>query len=1056
MHFRKPTCIEPYLRHGARLRLEPLEDRSLPSIFFSPTGGAPDGMIQGPGTMSNVNLELIYWGDPSSWRNSGVTPDAITAAVNSIYDGPYFRGLAQYGIGIGNQIVVHTVSDSSPPPGYTTTDVDHELLFLFNQGALTEPEADGNRLYFVITAPGTTSAPVPVGNGQHDFDVFGDGFELFEDGNDTFRYAWVAATSSLDQTTQAISRELVNAVTDIGIGGPGVRFNPSGNPAGEFELAADPFAANDAYRLNGVLVQAYWSHNDSAWTVPTDDSFDFTVADTAQLLVPGFSGPTGEVEPITLDRTPQGGVQVNLTLDFPGGGIALPTTVQFEPGAISGVLVNAGSDDTQVDVESAVVPVTIQLGTGHNTVTISQNAGLLDNIQAEVIVNGPARGDPSQPDPALNDTLHINDQNNSRADVYTLFGSLLLRSAAGTGASLGGAITYNRIGNVTIQGGSGTYNVQDTDNSIPGNVTSTLITGNNATVNVTQASGTLNLILGAGLDTLLLGSNHNVAGFLAPVFIAAPNGSTDLTVDDSQDTLPRTATLDASSITDLAPARINYSSNELRSLTVKSGTGGTTFSIHNTPAVTTTIASGLAVDNFFVFATTGELDINGQSGAVQHVDIDNASASGLQGFQGVVDVSPNQGITTLQIDDFGDTTVRTVNIDAGQVTGLTPAAIKFGRELDGLTINGGSAPLLLQNVFNVTPLIGGPVTINGSAAGGPLSGANNVLNLRLAGVQNPHLMTTSLTSGQWTFGNADPVSFNSVYALEHDGVNSVVDGVFLIYADHRLAEYSRSGLQQIDVNAVAVSTGVDAVGDQAAFIFYDTGALYEWSPTLGFKLVDYNVAQASASQQAANTVFIRYRDGKVYEHTGTSAIAGFTGIDVNAVQISAGVDAQLNPAVFIVYNNSALFEWSAALGFHGIDANVASVSAESRADAIGFTAGFQDTVFIVYRTGQLYEHNDAGFQTIATNVTSVSAGQTNVGTPDNPSVRPAAFFLNENSAVTEWNVGRFHWYRTIDANAARLLTSEQTDAVFILYRDGQLFEWLDGAFNRIAAGVSVI
>jgi hypothetical protein len=266
-----------------------------------------------------------------------------------------------------------------------------------------------------------------------------------------------------------------------------------------------------------------------------------------------------------------------------------------------------------------------------------------------------------------------------------------------------------------------------------------------------------------------------------------------------------------------------------------------------------------------------------------------------------------------------------------------------------------------------------------------------------------------------------------------------------------------------------VSTGVDAFGDQAAFIRYNTGELLEWSPNLivpgssdmrtrfGFRPVDINVAQVSASQQAADTAFIRYTNGEVFEHQGLCAVAGFTTMHVNfnALAIGATADANYSPAVYILVPNATspshndLLEWSVSTGLSGpLDTNVRSISAESRADPNGgLTAGFVNTVFIVYDDGQFEQRTQQGYTVIGGSVQDVSAGATNIGTLANPNVSAKVFIERANNGdVYQWTVGQAQPTQIALGSPAGisvtgLHASEEVDAVFALRSDDQLFEW---------------
>src|SRR5262245_44116518 len=94
-----------------------------------------------------------------------------------------------------------------------------------------------------------------------------------------------------------------------------------------------------------------------------------------------------------------------------------------------------------------------------------------------------------------------------------------------------------------------------------------------------------------------------------------------LNVDDSADTTSRGVTMDVQrldasqvlfgTITNLAPARISYQANAMRSVSVSGGTVGNTFTVKDTVnssfpgGVTTTLNSGSGIDTVNVQRTTG-------------------------------------------------------------------------------------------------------------------------------------------------------------------------------------------------------------------------------------------------------------------------------------------------------------------------------------------------------------------------------------------------------------------------------------------------------------------
>jgi streptogramin lyase len=272
------------------------------------------------------------------------------------------------------------------------------------------------------------------------------------------------------------------------------------------------------------------------------------------------------------------------------------------------------------------------------------------------------------------------------------------------------------------------------------------------------------------------------------------------------------------------------------------------------------------------------------------------------------------------------------------------------------------------------------------------------------------------------------------------GINiSALDDVFIRYQDGQLFEHTASGFQRIDVNTTAVSAGFDSRGAPAAFIIYNTGAVYEWSPNLGFKFIDINAVALSASQVQPDTVFIRYDNNVLFEHTDS----GFLPIDVNVVAVSAGVTTGGLASAFILYDTGALYEWGAGgnQAFSLIDINVVSVSASQAA---------ADTAFMIYNNSAAYEHTAlspiAGFRFLENGAMSVSAGVTTGGI--------AAFIRFNSGALYEWGRGGTPSFTLIDGNVVDASASPAVpDGVYILYDVRFLFEYTPGVFHYLDSNV---
>ncbi len=270
-------------------------------------------------------------------------------------------------------------------------------------------------------------------------------------------------------------------------------------------------------------------------------------------------------------------------------------------------------------------------------------------------------------------------------------------------------------------------------NSTPATITTSLNAGaGNDTTDVfgTGAGSTLNLDSQAGSNAVLLGGNTSVPlglqNVMGTVSVVSTGGTTALTLDDSQDTTARTATISGTSATGLSPATINYTAPTtsggfgVNVLTINGGSGGNTFTVNGTLANSIspfeTLNTGTGTDTVTVQATTatGPLNVTTNGVTPDTVNIGAADGTGnLPGITGPVTLTGNTPYV-LAINDQGDTSAQTYNVDiltlntSGSDTGsvalgaATPFLSFAPSNLTGLTFNGGN----LGNTINfndVTP-----------------------------------------------------------------------------------------------------------------------------------------------------------------------------------------------------------------------------------------------------------------------------------------------------------------------------------------------------------------
>ncbi len=175
--------------------------------------------------------------------------------------------------------------------------------------------------------------------------------------------------------------------------------------------------------------------------------------------------------------------------------------------------------------------------------------------------------------------------------------------------------------NVNALGGVDTITLNVTT-AATGLATLTVDSGDgNDTVNVlnTAAAFTTSVTSSSGADTVTISNAGSVQGILGAVSVSNPPNFTTLIVDDSADVIGRNATLSSGSLTGLAPAAINYVSNDIASLTISGGSGGNTFNVNSTASFhTTTINGGGGNDIFNItdsgLGTSSTNNMNGQGG----------------------------------------------------------------------------------------------------------------------------------------------------------------------------------------------------------------------------------------------------------------------------------------------------------------------------------------------------------------------------------------------------------------------------------------------------------
>ena len=227
----------------------------------------------------------------------------IVDAVTRILASPYLSALGQYGFQQLNLRGSTLVRQPVPAPQFNGDDVKNMVWDLIDNNTFPEPDDPNGRIIYMTFAPDGTQYDHTDDRGAHgqadDNDVLVD-----------VDHAWVAWSNygDLDYIVDIFTHELVETITEpITELGPFNQqawvMNRTINGGNEIGNACN----NTADRLDGLLVQAYWSEQDKACVIPwhsfsarlnsSTDTLDTTTiaSDTA----PADTGPCKPPSPYT-------------------------------------------------------------------------------------------------------------------------------------------------------------------------------------------------------------------------------------------------------------------------------------------------------------------------------------------------------------------------------------------------------------------------------------------------------------------------------------------------------------------------------------------------------------------------------------------------------------------------------------------------------------------------------------------------------------------------------------------------------------------------------------
>ncbi len=327
-----------------------------------------------------------------------------------------------------------------------------------------------------------------------------------------------------------------------------------------------------------------------------------------------------------------------------------PAAIDYKYIDTSGVNITTGlANGTTINVLATGVPTSLSSNLGGDTVNVG-NAGSVQGILGALTIQNP---------PSF-DTINIDDSEDGVARNVTL--STFVSGGANFGSITG-------LAPAAIK-----YKYADTSGV-------NLTTGfADDTVNVRATGVVTNLSTLGGNDTVNVGNAGSAQGILGALTIQNPGGFTSVHVDDSTDTVARTATLstfnsggfDWGSIIGLAPASIVYKYADTSNVNVTTGSGADTVNVLATGRTTNLSTSG------------------------GHDTVNVGNAGSVQGITGTLIIQNLHSTDTVNVNDSADATGRGVGLsnngpNLGAIGGLAPALIEYSYSgTSGVNLTTGS------------------------------------------------------------------------------------------------------------------------------------------------------------------------------------------------------------------------------------------------------------------------------------------------------------------------------------------------------------------------------
>jgi hypothetical protein len=218
------------------------------------------------------------------------------------------------------------------------------------------------------------------------------------------------------------------------------------------------------------------------------------------------------------------------------------------------------------------------------------------------------------------------------------------------------------------------------------------------------------------------------------------------------------------------------------------------------------------------------------------------------------------------------------------------------------------------------------------------------------------------------------VTFSAGYAYEyHDTVGwtflgynaaSVKAGQgasYVLFNGGYLYEYrdSDASLTYLDGSVALIDAGTDRFGVNKVDVVFSTGSGWERSDTSSWhQLVASGVQSISAGQQGNSEVLV---SGYAYHYSEwTNALSS---LGSGVAQVRAGVDANGNAMIDLLFSSGVAYEWRSGIGWVNIGGST---------PVLALSKGHQGVVDILFNGEYAYEYNGAGYTYLTSSAIAVA------------------------------------------------------------------------------------